>query len=73
MNVHYWQGRNNTASNYRVITLLSTFGKIFTKVINDRLSVCAECYNVNIEGQAGFRKHMSTVDNIFVLHGFISH
>ena len=26
-----------------------------------------------VEAQAGFRKHMNTIDNIFVLHGVINH
>ena len=26
-----------------------------------------------IEAQAGFRIYMSTVDNVFILHGLISH
>ena len=60
-------------SNYRGITLLSTLGKLFTRVINNRLSEWAESYYVLIEAQAGFRTGMSTVDNIFVLHGLISH
>ena len=30
-------------------------------------------YQVYIEAQAGFRKFMSTVDNVFVLHGLITH
>ncbi len=33
----------------------------------------AEKYYVYIEAQAGFRKNMSTIDHIFVLHGLISH
>ena len=33
----------------------------------------AENYDVLIEAQAGFRPGMSTVDNIFILHGVISH
>ena len=42
-------------------------------MINNRLNEWAENYSVLIEAQAGFRIHMSTVDNIFVLHGLISH
>ena len=48
-------------------------GKLFTRVLNDRLGEWAESYGVLIEAQAGFRPGMSTVDNIFVLHGLISH
>ena len=41
--------------------------------LHNRLNSWAEIYNVYIEAQAGFRKNMSTIDNIFVLHGFIDH
>ena len=61
----------NEPGNHRGITLLSTFGELFTKVINNRLTNGAENYNVYIEAQAGFREKMST-DYIFVLHGLIN-
>ena len=32
-----------------------------------------EKYSVYVEAQAGFRQKMSTVDNIFVLHGLLTH
>ena len=60
-------------SNYRGITLLSCIGKLFTRILNNRLKNWAELYNVYVEAQAGFRSKMSTVDNIYVLHGLISH
>ena len=41
--------------------------------MNNRLNKWAEDYNVYIEAQSGFRKHMSTIDNIFVLNGLITH
>ena len=66
-------GDQSEASNYRGITLLSTLGKLFTRIINNRLTNWAEDYNVYVEAQAGFRKGMSTVDNVFILHGLISH
>ena len=53
--------------NYRGITLLSTLGKLFTWVINNRLESWAEEYGVYIEAQYGFRKRRGTVDCIFVL------
>lgn len=67
------KGSINEAENYRGITLLSTVGKLFTRVLNNRLGEWAAMYGVLIEAQAGFRAGMSTADNIFVLHGLISH
>ena len=48
-------------------------GKLLTCILNNRLTSWAESYNVYIEAQAGFRSAMSTSDNIFVLHGIITH
>ena len=67
------KGSINEVDNYRGITLLSTLGKLFTRVLNNRLGEWAEKYGVLIEAQAGFRPGMSTVDNNFVLHGLITH
>ena len=67
------KGSINEVENFRGITLLSTLGKLFSRVINNRLSEWAEKYYILIEAQAGFRPGMGTVDNIFVLHGLITH
>ncbi len=67
------KGNIDVVNNYRGITLLSTIGKLFTRILNNRLTEWAEKYYVYIEAQAGFRKNMSTADHIFVLHGLISH
>ncbi|MES9884415.1 MAG: reverse transcriptase family protein, partial [Sedimenticola sp.] len=67
------KGNINLVNNYRGITLLSTIGKLFTRILNNRLTNWAEQYFVYVESQAGFRKNMGTVDQIFVLHGLISH
>lgn len=67
------KGDVNDVSNYRGITLLSTLGKLFTRILNNRLNKWAEEYSIYTEAQAGFRKHMSTIDNIFVLNGLITH
>jgi len=67
------KGSLNDVNNFRGITLLSTLGKLFTKILNNRLTDWAEDYYVYVEAQAGFRSHMSTVDNIFVLHGLLTH
>ena len=67
------KGDVNEVSNYRGITLLSTLGKLFTRILNNRLNNWAEEYGIYIEAQAGFRKHMSTIDNVFVLNSLITH
>ena len=67
------KGSINNVENYRGITLLSTLSKLFTRLLNNRLTQWAEVYGVYVEAQAGFRANMSTVDNIYVLHGLISH
>ena len=67
------KGNVGTVENYRGITLLSVVGKLFTSILNTRLDECAEQYQVYVEAQSGFRKGMSTVDNIYVLHSLITH
>ena len=67
------KGDVNSVENYRGITLLSTLGKLFTRVLNNRLTWWAEAYGVYIEAQAGFRPKYSTIDNLFNFDGVISH
>ena len=67
------KGSINDVENYRGITLLSTLGKLFSRMLNNRLSNWAEHYYILIEAQAGFRPGMGTVDNIFILHGLLTH
>ncbi|MEW8542097.1 MAG: reverse transcriptase family protein, partial [Candidatus Thiodiazotropha sp.] len=67
------KGKLDDVNNFRGVTLLSTFGKLFTRILNNRLTQWAEEYAIYIEAQAGFRANMSTTDNIFVLHGLINH
>jgi len=67
------QGSLDNDNTSRGITLLSTIGKLFIRVLTNRMNSWADKYIVYIEAQAGFRSNMGTVDNIFVLHGIISH
>ena len=67
------KGSLDDVSSFRGITLLSTLGKLFTRILNSRLTSWAEEYYIYIETQAGFRAVMSTVDNVSVLHGIINH
>ena len=72
INIYHTSDIENV-ENYRGITLLSVVGKLLTSILNNRLNDWAENYNVYIEAQTGFRKGMGTTDNIFILHGLISH
>ena len=66
------KGNKGAVDNYRRITLLSVFGKLFTRVLNNHLTFWAESYGILIEEQGGFREKRSTIDNIFVLHSLIN-
>ena len=50
------KGNPKDPENYRPITLLSNFGKLFTSVINTRLNNFADKHNLICDTQAGFRK-----------------
>ena len=52
---------------------ISVIGKLFTNILNTRVNDWAETYHVDVGAQAGFRKGMRTLDNIFVLHSLITH
>ena len=65
------KGDINDPSNYRGITLLSCLGKLFTNVINNRLTAWAEENDIYCENQFGFRKSRGITDCMFILHGII--
>ena len=62
------KGNKNEPNNYRPITLLSCIGKLFTSIINSRLTNFLEENRILNETQSGFRKEYSTIDNIMALH-----
>ena len=61
------KGSVNLPENYRPITLLSCLGKLFTSILNNRLNKFTEKYEIICHNQAGFRRGLSTSDNLFVL------
>ena len=61
------QGNINDENNYRGISLLSALGKLFTRLLNNRLYFWAENNGKLFESQAGFRKGYSTIDKVFTL------
>ena len=52
---------------YCPITLLSCLGKLFTSILNDRLTCFLDENEMLSETQTGFRKDYSTLDNIFFI------
>ena len=65
------KGDTSDPNNYRGITLISCFGKLFTTVINSRLKKWAEENNVITDAQFGFKPSYSTIDAIFLLQSLI--
>jgi exonuclease III len=60
-------------SNYRGITISSYMGKVFTALINNRITNFLEKNNLIHESQIGFRKGRRTADHIFVLRTIIDY
>ena len=66
------KGDLSNPKNYRPITLVSIFSKLFTSILNRRLLEWAEEHEILIANQFGFRPGKSTIDAIYILHGIIS-
>ena len=62
------KGSKLDANNYRVISLISCIGKVFTQLINRRLENFIHQNDILGQEQAGFRSFFSTADHIFVLN-----
>jgi len=65
------KGSFHDPDNYRGISLTSVLSKVFLHIINKRLQIWADDNNQIGEEQAGFRKHYSTIDNVFSLHAMV--
>jgi hypothetical protein len=65
----YKKGDRMIHSNYRPITLLNVVYKIFSILINKRLSKMVE--NKLEDWQMGFRPNRSTIDNVFIVRQII--
>ena len=71
-NTVFKKGKTDLVSNYRPISLLTIFDKLFEKIVYTRLFNCLSSNNILYEYQFGFRKFHSismalidVVDNIF--------
>ena len=65
------KGSSDDPNNYRGITILSCFGKLFTSILNDRIKSFLENFDLLGPEQTGFRAGFSTLDNLFALYGLI--
>ena len=63
----YKKGDANETNNYRGITLISCFAKVFTSVINSRLKAWQYEHESSTDAQFGFKSNHSTTDAIFIL------
>lgn len=58
-------------NNYRPITITSSLSKVFTQIMNNRLTNFIDTNSLLHNEQIGFRKHQCTSDHIFVLKTLI--
>ena len=64
----YKEGKpKNEPLSHRGISLMSTVAKVFTSILNNRISAYLETNNLLCDEQNGFRKNRSCLDHIFTL------
>ena len=63
----YKKGDADDTNNYRGITLISCFAKLFTSVINNRLKIWQKENEISSDAQFGFKSNHCTTDAIFIL------
>jgi hypothetical protein len=61
------RGDTNDPDNYRGISLLNISGKIYSSILNKRMTEWVEANEILNDSQAGFRKGYSAVDHMFTL------
>lgn len=61
------KGDKNNPNNYRGISLSNIASKLYSSIINNRLSEWIELNNITGEYQAGFKRGYSTIDHLFTL------
>ena len=65
------QGNKNITNNYRPISLTSVVGKLFEKIITDRITEWVEERGLLVEEQGGFRKGRGCMDQIWTLNEIV--
>lgn len=64
-------GEKHLCSNYRPISLLSVFNKVFEKKIHNDITEFIESNNILFINQFGFRKYHNTIDALTKTHDYI--
>ena len=64
-------GDKSNLDNYRGITLLSIFGKLFLGVLLERLTTVLDNLKILVENQVAYRKGYQTSDHLFALLSII--
>ena len=65
------KGPKSLVSNYRGIMLLYCLGKLFTKIVNERLLKYSIQKNIFGKEQIGFLRGNRTSDNLIILHSLV--
>ena len=65
------KGDQSLPGNYRGITLTSCLGKLFTKILQTRLSTFFDNNDLLCPEQFGFRKNSRTTDNLLIFKQLI--
>ena len=68
----FMKGNVNIADNYRGVTLINIFAKIYSHVLNNRLLKWSSTNNKIVNNQFGFQPQKSTIDCLFIFHSIIS-
>jgi exonuclease III len=66
------KGSKLDTDNYRGITITSCLGRVFSSIMNHRLTNFIEKNKIIPDNQAGFRKDRRTADNLFILKTLIN-
>ena len=69
--IYKGKGNRKMSDNYRGITILSCFGKLFTSILNERINIFLNDNDLLGVEQSGFRAGHSCIDQVYALHSLI--
>lgn len=66
------KGNGEVVEEYRGVTLMSSFYKIYVSILAERLGIEVEEKRILVENQVGFRKGRGTLDAIYVMNYLVN-